>query len=164
MTVVVGVRGPAGSRTAIQEAAREARYRQTTLVGVMAYHQESTLGAPAARPVATLGTGEDARAVAEEDLRAAVRVALGAPPGQVDMRVLAGPPGHTLIQAACDTDAELVVLAARGDGTVARLLGTVSQFVLRNAPCPVLVVPDTHRAAAHAWATTGAHTGPGAQP
>ena len=32
--------------------------------------------------------------------------------------------------------------AARGDGAVSRLLGTVSQYVLRNAPCPVLVVPS----------------------
>jgi nucleotide-binding universal stress UspA family protein len=39
-------------------------------------------------------------------------------------------------------DAQLIVLAARGDARMARVLGAVSQHVLRNAPCPVLVVPD----------------------
>ena len=49
--------------------------------------------------------------------------------------------GHALVQAAKDADAQMVVLSARGDGAVSRLLGTVSQHVLRNAPCPVPVVP-----------------------
>ena len=37
----------------------------------------------------------------------------------------------------------LLVLAGRGSAT--RLLGTVSQYVLRKAPCPVLVVPEAGR-------------------
>ena len=34
----------------------------------------------------------------------------------------------------------LIVLAARRG--IATVLGTVSQYVLRNAPCPVLTVPE----------------------
>jgi nucleotide-binding universal stress UspA family protein len=44
---------------------------------------------------------------------------------------------------AREIDAQLIVVAARSDTPVARVLGAVSQQVLRNAPCPVLVVPDS---------------------
>ena len=45
-----------------------------------------------------------------------------------------------LVDLARDRGAELIVLAARD--TVAHLLSTMSQYVLRHAPCPVLLVPD----------------------
>lgn len=38
--------------------------------------------------------------------------------------------------------AQLLVLSTRGEATMARVLGAVSQHVPRNTPCPVLVVPD----------------------
>jgi hypothetical protein len=41
------------------------------------------------------------------------------------------------ITKAC---ADLVVLACRGG--VSMLPGTVSQYVLRRAPCPVLMIPE----------------------
>ena len=47
-------------------------------------------------------------------------------------------PPVTVARAA---GAQLIVLAGRGDTAVARVLGAVSQHVLPNAPCPVLVVP-----------------------
>jgi nucleotide-binding universal stress UspA family protein len=46
-----------------------------------------------------------------------------------------------LVQIARSRNAELVVLATRKEHAPSRLLGAVSQYVLRNAPCPVLVVP-----------------------
>ena len=36
-------------------------------------------------------------------------------------------------------------MPARGDGALSWLLG--SQYVLRNAPCPILIVPDSQAAA-----------------
>lgn len=146
MTVVVGVGDATGSQTAIECAAAEAGYRGTPLTAVMAYHEDTTLGAPAARPVGTLETRADRRKSAADLLGLAVSHALGDAAGEVDLRVVAGPPGRVLVDTAGDLDADLIVLATRGDGTVARLLGTVNQFVLRNAPCPVLVVPETRTA------------------
>jgi nucleotide-binding universal stress UspA family protein len=61
--------------------------------------------------------------------------------GGVTCRTVAGPPGRVLVTVAHEACAQLIVLAARGDTPVARVLGAVSQHVLRNAPCPVLVVP-----------------------
>ena len=44
------------------------------------------------------------------------------------------------MDTARKVNAQLIVLAGRGSTSM--LLGTVSQFVLRKAPCPVLVVPE----------------------
>jgi nucleotide-binding universal stress UspA family protein len=141
MTVVVGVDGSAGSRAAIRLAAQEARYRTAPLLAVMAYSEERTLGAPAARPVSTLRTAADDRAATEAMLQDLVRDALGGQLNGVTCRTVAGPPDRALIIVAHETEAQLIVLATRGDTAVARMLGAVSQHVLRNAPCPVLVVP-----------------------
>ena len=54
--------------------------------------------------------------------------------------------GPVLVEAARTLDAVMIVLAARKEGAPSRLLGAVSQYVLRNAPCSVLVVPETSKA------------------
>ena len=141
MTVVVGVDGSAGSQAAIRLAAQEARYRTVPLLAVMAYSEERTLGAPATRPVSTLRTAADDHAATEAMLQDLVHDALGEQLDGVTCRTVTGPPDRALIIVAHEAEAQLIVLAARGDSTVARMLGAVSQHVLRNAPCPVLVVP-----------------------
>jgi nucleotide-binding universal stress UspA family protein len=158
MTVVVGVKDTSGARAALQVAAQEARFRGSRLVAVKAYHEGSTFGAPAGRPLSTLGKEEDMLAAAGELLRDAVCDALGDEADQVDMRVVAGPAGRRLVDVAREMDAELIVLAARGNGA-GWLLGTVSQFVLRNAPCPVLIVPETvKRSAQPAGSASAQHS------
>lgn len=140
MTVVVGVDGSPGSHAAIRLALREAHFRNAPLVAVMAFAGESMMSSTPTLPAARLNAGEQ-RTVTEGTLRQVVRDALGEDAAGVDTRVIQGVPGHALVQAARETEAQMVVLSARSDGAVSRLLGTVSQFVLRNAPCPVLVVP-----------------------
>jgi nucleotide-binding universal stress UspA family protein len=143
MSVMVGVDGSAGSRAAIRLAAQEAGYRDAKLIAVMAYSEDRALGAPAGRPLATLRTTDDERAIAESSLRDTVKAALGDRARDVDMRVVVGLAGRRLVDAAREASAELIVLAARG--SMSLFLGTVSQYVLRNAPCPVLVVPDASK-------------------
>jgi nucleotide-binding universal stress UspA family protein len=140
-TVVVGVEGSGSSRTAIRLAAEEARYRGAELIAVMAYSGERALGAPAVRPVATLRTADDERIVAETALRDAVLDALGDQAGKVQLATVLGLAGRKLVDTAQRVNAQLIVLAGRGSASL--LLGTVSQYVLRKAPCPVLVVPET---------------------
>jgi nucleotide-binding universal stress UspA family protein len=139
-TVVVGVEESAHSRSAIRLAAQEASYRGVELIAVMAYSGERVLGAPAARPVATLRTADDERIVAEATLRDAVFDALGDQAEKVQLRTVLGLAGRRLIETAQKVNAQLIVLAGRGSASM--LLGTVSQYVLRKARCPVLVVPD----------------------
>ena len=74
-------------------------------------------------------------------LREATLGALGAAAAQVELRVVQGLPGRSLVNAARTLGAELLVVGSRGEKVMSWLLG--SQYVLRNAPCPVLVVPDT---------------------
>jgi nucleotide-binding universal stress UspA family protein len=144
MTVVVGVDGPLGSFAAIRLAKQEAAFRGGGLAAVMAYISESTLGTPAARPIATPKALDEQRKTAESALRQAVTDALGSDDG-VALQVEAGTPGRVLVHAAQDLDADLVVLATRKEHAPSRLLGAVSQYVLRNAPCPVLVVPEASK-------------------
>ena len=139
MTVLVGVKRSSDSHAAIRLAAQEARYRGTTLIAVLAYPAERGWS-PAVRPGAERLTRADERAVAEELLREAVSDALGDAAGGVEHRVVADLPGRALVHVAQAVNAQVIVLAARQG--IARVLGTVSQYVLRNAPCPVLTVPE----------------------
>jgi len=141
MTVVVGVKRSSDTRAAIRLAAQEALYRDTTLIAVMAYPAERGWS-PAVRPGAERLTRADDRAIAEDLLREAVSDALGDAGERVEYRIVAVADlaGRALVHVAQTEDAQLLVLAAR-EG-IARVLGTVSQYVLRNAPCPVLSVPE----------------------
>jgi len=139
-TIVVGVDGTGRSRTTIQAAAQEARCRGARLIAVMTYSSERALGAPAARPVATLRTASDDRLTAESALRDAVTDALGDDAGRVELHTALGLAGGNLVDIARKVNAQLIVLAGRGSTSM--LLGTVSQYVLRRAHCPVLVVPE----------------------
>jgi nucleotide-binding universal stress UspA family protein len=139
MSVVVGVDGTEASRAAIRAAAQEARYRQAPLIAVMAYGGDRALGVPAGPPITTLGTGGDRRSAAESNLRNLITDTLGAQADHVELQVVAGIAGRQIVEAAREAGAQLIVLATRG--SMSLLLGTVSQYVLRKAPCPVLVVP-----------------------
>ncbi|HYK31834.1 MAG TPA: universal stress protein [Streptosporangiaceae bacterium] len=139
--VVVAVGGPGSGRAAIQLAATEAGYRQAPLIAVTAYHSASPVGAPAARPVASSmhAPGEE-HTTAEAMLGDEVAAALGDQAVQAELRAVAGLPGRKLVETARATNAQMIVLASGLSGS--ELAGAVSQYVLRNAPCPVLVVPD----------------------
>jgi nucleotide-binding universal stress UspA family protein len=139
MTVVVAVDGSGASRSAIQLAAYEARCRQVGLVAVTAYRAEMQASAPAARPVGTLMTGAEVRVSAENALRDAVSDALGPDAGDVEFLTVAGPAGKAVVEAVRHAGADLIVLATRPN--LSMLPGGVSQYVLRNARRPVLMVP-----------------------
>jgi nucleotide-binding universal stress UspA family protein len=57
-----------------------------------------------------------------------------------ETRVLHGGPGRALCALATELDASLLVMGSRGRGGIKRaLLGSVSDHVVRNAPCPVMI-------------------------
>lgn len=59
----------------------------------------------------------------------------------VDFLVWEGDPGESIVEAAQAESADMIVVGSHGRGTVGRfLIGSVSDHVVRNAPCPVLVV------------------------
>jgi nucleotide-binding universal stress UspA family protein len=83
---------------------------------------------------------EKARADGEACVRAAAdTLAIG----EVETRVLEGRPGPALCSLAEEIAADTIVLGTRGRGRIKRaLLGSVADYVVRNAPCPVLVTRE----------------------
>jgi nucleotide-binding universal stress UspA family protein len=58
----------------------------------------------------------------------------------VETQVIEGSAGVALCQFAREVSADLVVMGTRGRGPLRRaFLGSISDYVLRNAPCPVMV-------------------------
>ena len=98
-----------------------------------------------ATPVPGMGAAAAAQAGAEAgpDFQTQLNEAVAELPAE--MRALLvferGDPVEKLLEAA-DMGVDLLVLGSRGFGPVMRLLiGSVSSRVIRDAPCPVLVVP-----------------------
>lgn len=59
----------------------------------------------------------------------------------VSFLIWTGDPGDMIVEAAEAEHADMVLVGSHGRGPVGRfLLGSVSEHVVRNAPCPVLVV------------------------
>jgi nucleotide-binding universal stress UspA family protein len=60
---------------------------------------------------------------------------------EVSFLVWTGDPGDMIVEAAEAEHADMVLVGSHGRGVVGRfLLGSVSEHVVRHAPCPVLVV------------------------
>jgi nucleotide-binding universal stress UspA family protein len=57
--------------------------------------------------------------------------------------LLEGPPGASLVSQAERTGCDLIIIGHRGlSGFQRFFLGSISEYVLRHAHCPVLVVKD----------------------
>lgn len=87
----------------------------------------------AAEAVTSGGVDDASRRLAE--VAARVRVA-----GGVHTEVLTGPPGPALRRFAEDQDMDLLVVARRGNGRSARMLGSVSTDLVEHSTVPVLVI------------------------
>jgi nucleotide-binding universal stress UspA family protein len=79
---------------------------------------------------------------AEHERLATELVARGRSTGvSVDFLVWEGDPGESIVEAANSEAADMIIVGSHGRSTVGRfLIGSVSDHVVRHAPCPVLVV------------------------
>jgi nucleotide-binding universal stress UspA family protein len=85
---------------------------------------------------------ELAEAADELDRTAAALAGAGA---VVDKRIEVGEVAHTICAIAESLPADVVVVGSHGRSGLKRLfLGSVSEHVVRYAPCPVLVVREPH--------------------
>jgi len=137
-TIVVGVDGSAGSRTALVWAAAEAADHGADLVVLNVW--EHTLLPPAGSVSVSERFVPDESQRTAEDLLQVIREELGQePPVFVQPRVKQGRPAKVLIEES--EGADLLVVGKRGHGGFAGLvLGSVSQHVAAYAKCPVAVV------------------------
>jgi nucleotide-binding universal stress UspA family protein len=73
------------------------------------------------------------------------------PAERIHVRLSPGVPGEHIVHQAQDHGDDLIVLGTHGwSGIVRRMLGSVAQYVIQAAPCPVLTI-------APAGAMHGAH-------
>ncbi|MET0765943.1 MAG: universal stress protein [Blastococcus sp.] len=137
--IVVGVDGSPSSERALRWAAQQARMTGQELHAVMSWN----VPVPHDEPL----TGEfDWGGDAAGALMKTVENVLGEPDArQVVPHVTQGHPAKVLMDAA--RNADLLVVGSRGHGGFASLLlGSVSQHVIAQATCPVVVVHE-HRTA-----------------
>jgi nucleotide-binding universal stress UspA family protein len=118
------------------------RDNEMVLVTVMDAPDEGALaGSGHAGPELTLEEFDDQVAQAGEAANAAIGTAqseLGLE--NAEIRILAGEPGAAICQLAAELSADAIVVGTRGRGRLKRaLLGSVSDHVVRNAPCCVVV-------------------------
>jgi nucleotide-binding universal stress UspA family protein len=87
--------------------------------------------------------------VARRTLATAVKEAGDGGPLDVQSLVLEGHPAYVLVEAS--VGAQLLVVGSRGHGGFAgMLLGSVSEYVIAHASCPVLVVREQQTASSSA--------------
>jgi nucleotide-binding universal stress UspA family protein len=147
-TIVVGVDGSESSRRALEFALREAQLRGARLHLVRASSRWGELVTGADQPLpwpAALGESfEEIRRDAEPELARW----LGAARGRTHVHDVAADletrtgEAPDVLRAAADGAELLVVGERRRHDPTRLLLGSVSHEVIRDAPCPVVVVPD----------------------
>jgi nucleotide-binding universal stress UspA family protein len=139
--IVVGIDGSLQSRRALDWAINEATARrlagQDAVIDAVTAWQYDTVVAPIG---AYLPAVPDARADAAGRIAAALAAA--APHDGIAVTGLAveGPPDEVLTRAS--DDADLLVLGSHGHRQLHHaVLGSVAENCIRNAICPVVVIP-----------------------
>jgi nucleotide-binding universal stress UspA family protein len=85
-------------------------------------------------------TGFDRAELQSKSLLRRLRDCLSLPPTTHEF-VQTGIPGPTIVKKAKEWSADVIVIASHGRAGIPRaLFGSVAEEVMRNAPCPVLVV------------------------
>jgi nucleotide-binding universal stress UspA family protein len=129
--IVVGIDGSESSTDAFRWAVRQAQVTGSVLEAVMAWQY----------PGGVVPDGvEDFEAESRRALDGAIEGAFSdAPPVQVARVVEEGEPALTLVRRS--DDAALLVVGSRGHGAfVGMLIGSVSQYCVTHAHCPVVVL------------------------
>jgi nucleotide-binding universal stress UspA family protein len=132
--IVVGVDGFESSKAALRWAIHQARLTGAVVEAVTTWQIPAGTGwvAPADMP----DYAEDAGAILGEAIAEMCTVD---PDVQVCPRVMQGRAGELLTETA--EGADLLVLGTRGHAGLAEaLLGSVGQYCVRHAPCPVVIL------------------------
>jgi nucleotide-binding universal stress UspA family protein len=141
--VVVGVDPTASGDAALILAFEEAFARRAGLIAVSACSYEVPEG-QGVDGWSKLGTAAPVAAGSRRLHQAVQAVHARFPVVPVTEQLRRGTAAHVLLEAA--ENACLVVVGSRGHGPlVARVLGSLGQYLLRHAPCPVLVAPTPAR-------------------
>lgn len=146
--IVVGTDGSATAERAVAQAAALAATDGARLVIVMAYSpgtdNDARIGVPPDDVPADIRHVLTERAQAEELTASGRATAREAGVRSTVVQVLQGDPAETLLDAARDFDADLIVVGSKGLASHAHfILGSVAASVAHHAPCDVLVAHTT---------------------
>ena len=132
--IVVGIDSSMSSIDALRWAVQQAQLTGSVVQALMAWQY------PPAGMVPSAPADLDFNAEARQALDAAIEgVISGATSIEVTRVVEEGEPGPELVQAS--KDATLLVVGSRGHGAVVgMLIGSVSQYCVTHAHCPVVVL------------------------
>jgi nucleotide-binding universal stress UspA family protein len=133
--IVVGVDGSQPSKQALRWAIEQARLTGATVEAILTWEFPLGYGwGPVVEDVETLVKGS------EQVLADAITEVAGEFPAvTIHGQVIEGHPAYVLQQAAAG--AQLLVLGSRGHGGfVGALLGSVSQYCVQHATCPVVII------------------------
>ena len=132
--IVVGVDGFESSRAALRWAIHQAKLTGAAVEAVTAWHVPAGTGWIPAADMPDYQS--DAFAVLAEAVAGMCTID---PDVQVCPRVVEGRAGPVLVEAA--EGADLLVVGSRGHGGLAEaLLGSVGQYCVHRAPCPVVIM------------------------
>ena len=131
--IVVGVDGSPASVDALRWATRQAELTQCSVQALITWQVPNQFGND------FYGDRFDWADLAQRTLETALEEAGDGTPFTGDPVVLQGHPARSLVDVS--HDAELLVVGSRGHGGfVGLLLGSVSEYVVAHANCPVLVI------------------------
>jgi nucleotide-binding universal stress UspA family protein len=129
-------------RRGLEVVARGDRIAVTTVVELV--HPVEVVGTGTAGGLLSVDEAEQedaARVAAANQLLAETAEQLGIP--DAEAIVLHGSPGPAICDLAASLPASVIVLGTRGRGGLRRaVLGSVSDYLVRQAPCPVVTVGD----------------------
>ncbi len=144
--ILVATDGSGAANAALAEAIAIARQTGDELAAITVWRALQGDFGLAYPSTAVLGDLLEAeRSHAESTLEDATSLAdaAGVP---MRARLATGDPAECILAYAAEIDARLIAIGTRGYGTVVSLfLGSVSDAVIRKAPCPVLVVREPER-------------------
>ena len=146
--IVVGVDGSPSSRAALRWAVGQAVLTGGVVEAVLAWQVPMILRTSAWAPI-YVDEASSLEADARKTLDAVISDEVEPADSQhVAAQVGYGHPAQVMLEAAADAD--LLVVGSRGHGSVADvLLGSVGQYCVHHAHCPVLIMRgEPHRAAA----------------
>ncbi len=132
--IVVGIDSSMSSIDALRWAVQQAQLTGSVVQAVMAWQY------PPSGVVAAVPADLDFNAESRQALDAAIEGVIScASPIEVTRVVEEGEPGPALVQAS--KGAALLVVGSRGHGAVVgMLIGSVSQYCVTHAHCPVVVL------------------------
>ncbi len=134
--IVVGVDGFESSQAGLRWAIHQAKLTGAVVDAVTAWHVPAGTGRLPASD--TPDYADDARLVLTE---AVTETCMMDPEVEVRPLVAEGPAGPVLVDAAGNAD--LLVIGYRSHGGV--LLGSVGQYCVHHAPCPVVIIRGKQR-------------------